>query len=210
MYFSHQLLTFFLYFLVILINLFFWCCLLFLMFRLSLIKITVELVSSRTTLNIVFLIIVSILKISKIVLTLSSPKGILLFLFFTTNQVIHLSSSSVSKFHISNSIIFGIYLWCWFWFLIIILIITIIKIRIFFGTFLTDFLITIFLWEMLFLIGRYFFFLDSPGTFFSGLIFLNRLFSHKYNDSATNKKSNQWILNIQSFHQTILFLLNIS
>ena len=187
--FSHQLLTLFLCFLVIFIDFFFRRSLLLLMLWLSLIKITIKLISSWTTLNIIFLVVVTIFKITKIVLTLSSPKGILLFLFFPTDQIIHFCPPSISKLHISHSQIFRINLRCW-WFLFIIFVRAILKIWVFFRPLLAVFLITIFFRKMLFFIGMHFLFLDGSCTSFSWLTLFNRLLSHKYNDSAISHKSN--------------------
>lgn len=115
LYFPHKFLSFFLLFLMILINLFFWLSLVlfFVVFRLSLIEITIELIPSRTTLNIILLIIIAIIKISKILITFICPKRILLFLFLAIYQIVHFRASSFSKLHIAYCQIFRFYLRNW-------------------------------------------------------------------------------------------------
>lgn len=79
---------------------------LILMVGFSLIEVAIKLVSSRTTLNVVFLIVISIVKISKVLITLLCPKGILLFFFFPIDEIIHFGASSLSKLHIPDSELF--------------------------------------------------------------------------------------------------------
>lgn len=103
--FPHKFLLLFLLFQFIFVNFRLFCfLLLFFIFWLTLTKITIKLIPTGATLLII-LIGLLVLKISKIVLTLILPKGILLLIFFHVHKVIHFCSSSLSETHLFYSII---------------------------------------------------------------------------------------------------------
>ena len=83
------------------------------MLRLTLIKIAIKLVPAWTTFNIIFFIIIAIIKISKIFLPLLNPKRIFLLLFFAIDKVGHFGSPSFPELHVSDCIILWIDLRCW-------------------------------------------------------------------------------------------------
>lgn len=131
LYFSHKLLPLLFFFFFLLVNFFLLCLLvLVIMFRFSLVEVTIEFVSSWTTLHIVLLIVISIIQISKVISTLLCPKRILLFLLFTIYQIVHLCSSSFTKFHIFQCIVFGVNFWSWFRLLGVLVIARVIWVRI--------------------------------------------------------------------------------
>jgi hypothetical protein len=141
---SHQLLPFLFIFLFLLIDLFLlFCTPLRFMLRLTLIKITIKFISTWATFNIIFFIIIAIIKISKIFLPLLHPKWILFLLFFAVDEVSHLGASSLPKLHVSDGIICWVYFGSGRWVLVFIISLIIIWIS----------LIIIWIWGLVILIG---------------------------------------------------------
>lgn len=115
LYFSHKLLSFFLFLLLFLINFFLLSLfILVFVFGLSLVEVTIELIPPWATLYIILLIIISIIQISEKIFSLLCPKRVFLLLFFSVDQIIHFGSSSLTKLHIFYSIVFGVNFRSWF------------------------------------------------------------------------------------------------
>jgi hypothetical protein len=74
--------------------------LLFVMLRLSLVEIAVELVPPRATLDVVLFVVIAVIQISEVIITHVCPKGILFFLLLATDQIVHLGPSLLPKLHV--------------------------------------------------------------------------------------------------------------
>jgi hypothetical protein len=80
--------------------------LLFVMLRLSLVEIAVELVPPRAALDVVLLVVIAIIQIPEVIITHICPKGILFFFFLAIDQIVHLGPPLLPKLHIPYCQIF--------------------------------------------------------------------------------------------------------